>query len=81
VSQHELPTLTAAARAGRLKLLWLPLRPSDYSSRELSTFQALVDPQKPLATESGAQGALAVVCNRIVECLNDPEQVRLPKAG
>jgi hypothetical protein len=67
VVDHELPRIVAAARAGRLTLVWVPVSTALWEVTELQTFQAAIDPGTPLDHMSQAQAdaALASVARAI----------------
>jgi hypothetical protein len=46
--KRELPYCIEAARKNDLKLLWVPVRTSDYSLTDLMDFEPLLDPNRPL---------------------------------
>jgi hypothetical protein len=46
---QELPTLLGTAEKDKLKVLWVPLRPSTYRETPLFKYQAVNDPSKPLS--------------------------------
>jgi len=67
VVDHELPRIVAAARAGRLTLVWVPVSTALWEVTELQTFQAAIDPGTPLdhMSRPQADAALASVARAI----------------
>jgi hypothetical protein len=49
VWRHEMPEILAAARQGKLRLLWAYLSPAGWEETELQDFQATHDTRRPLA--------------------------------
>jgi branched-chain amino acid transport system ATP-binding protein len=83
VTKHELPTLTAAARLGRVRLLWLPLRESAFRHTDLNEYQALLNPKTPLTTFPKAEHEQQIerICERIGHLLQESEVPRSRKIG
>lgn len=71
IVKNELPYLLRAAARGRLKLLWVLVRPCLYEETEIPAHQAAHDISKPLASLSTAKRAEALrsICQRIGEAL------------
>ena len=55
ITKHELPLLRRAARKKTLRIMWIALRPSAYQQAQLSRYQAVNNPQKPLALYEGGK--------------------------
>ena len=55
IREVELPALLEAARAGRLRILWIPVERTSHSGTELRSIQALIDPARPIAEASPEQ--------------------------
>ena len=68
VVKMELPRLVAAARTGRLTLVWVPVSASLYDLTQLKTFQAAIDPHLPLDSmaPSDASNALVSIARTVV---------------
>jgi len=49
IHEHELGPLLKEAEQGGLKILWVPVRASAYKTTALKDYQAVFDPDKPLA--------------------------------
>jgi internalin A len=47
IDEHELGPLLKANQGG-VKILWIPVRSSAYKQTPLKTYQAIIDPSKPL---------------------------------
>ena len=67
IHEHELGPLLAAAKAGGVRILWVPLRASSYEETALKDLQAVSPPDKPLAQMSKAdrEAAWVRVCKEI----------------
>jgi len=67
IHEKELGPLLAAAEAGGVRILWVPLRPSAYEETSLKDLQAVSPPDKPLAQMSKADrdAAWVLVCKEI----------------
>jgi len=52
IAAHELPLIFKAAERMQVRLLWISIGPSLYTETEISKYQALNDPAKPLALMS-----------------------------
>jgi hypothetical protein len=61
VAAVELPRLVAAARAGRLTMVWVPISASMWEATELAEFQAAIDPRTPLDVMPPARANEALV--------------------
>jgi len=61
VAEVELPRLVAAAKTGRLSLVWLPVSAGAWEVTPLVDFQAAIDPKQPLDRMSPARRAEALV--------------------
>ncbi|WPB73808.1 TIR domain-containing protein [Archangium violaceum] len=71
IARHELPPLLSAAANEGLKILWIPISASLVESTEISRYQSVLDPSKPLNGLPRAQvdAALVKVCTKIAEAL------------
>ncbi len=67
IASDELPPLLTAAKSRGLTILWAALSSSSYDETEIKTFQAALEPSKPLDTLSKAQQnkALVKLCKTI----------------
>jgi hypothetical protein len=56
----------------RIKILWVPVRASSYKKTALKDYQAVLDPNKPLANMKVAERAQAwvTICEKIEEAVN-----------
>lgn len=72
ITNDELPSLFAAAKNEGLKLLWIPIIASSYTATPIAQYQALHDPNTPLAGISGKNKkskALVEIVNKIMSAL------------
>jgi hypothetical protein len=66
IHQHELTPLLDQAKAGTLRILWVPVTASNYKFTPLRSIQAAVDPGKPLAERGKFRNkAWVEICERI----------------
>lgn len=67
IHEHELGPLLKEAKAGGVRILWIPLRPSAYKETPLKDYQAASPPDKPLAKMSTAERdeAWVLICEAI----------------
>ncbi len=54
INEHERPALLRRALEGTLTLVPIPVRPVDWLAQDFSTYQSILDPEKPLANLSRA---------------------------
>ncbi|NEU84277.1 COR domain-containing protein, partial [Nostoc sp. UIC 10630] len=67
ISQNELPPLLEAAKAEGVKILWIPLRASNYKATAIEKYQAAHPTDSPLNTIMGGKRdqAWVDICNKI----------------
>ncbi|MEH2308289.1 COR domain-containing protein, partial [Nostoc sp.] len=67
ISQNELPPLLEAAKAEGVKILWIPLRASNYKATAIEKYQAAHPTDNPLNTIMGGKRdqAWVNICNEI----------------
>ncbi len=67
IAEHELPPLLEAAQNEGLIILWIAARFSMYEETEISRYQAVNEPARPLANISGAnrEKELVRICKEI----------------
>ncbi|WP_392481587.1 COR domain-containing protein [Nostoc sp. C110] len=67
ISQNELPPLLEAAKAEGVKILWIPLRASNYKATAIEKYQAAHPTDRPLNTIMGGKRdqAWVDICNQI----------------
>jgi internalin A len=72
IHEHELGPLLKEAKAGGVKILWVPLRASAYQETPLKDYQAAAPPDKPLAQMSKAarDEAWVRICKEIKNAVN-----------
>ena len=71
IDEHELGPLLQSAAAGGVKILWVPVRASNYEDTPLQRLQAVWPPKQPLANMSEAERDVAwvQVCKAIKHAL------------
>jgi len=76
VARHELGPLLAEAKAGGVRILWVPLRASSYEETDLKDLQAVSPPDQPLAQMSKADrdAAWVRVCKEIKGAVRDEQE-------
>lgn len=67
ILEHELGPLLKEAEKGGVKILWVPARASAYKKTALTNYQAVLDPDKPLAdmTKAKRDRAWLKICDAI----------------
>jgi hypothetical protein len=72
IHEHELGPLLKEAKAGGVRILWVPLRPSAYEKTPLKDYQAVSSPDKPLAQMSKPErdSAWVEICKKIERAVN-----------
>lgn len=72
IHEHELGPLLKEAKAGGVKILWVPLRASAYDETPLKHFQAVSPPDKPLdqMSKAGRNNAWVEICKEIKRAVN-----------
>nr|MBC8868365.1 toll/interleukin-1 receptor domain-containing protein [Planctomycetota bacterium] len=50
IHEHELGPLLNEAAQGGVRIVWVPVRACSYKKTPLKDYQAVIDPEKPLAT-------------------------------
>lgn len=80
IHEHELAPLLKKAEQCGLKILWIPVRPSSYEQTSLKRYQALHDPNKPLASLSRVQRdqAWVQICKAIQKEVSQNHESRQP---
>jgi TolB-like protein/Tfp pilus assembly protein PilF len=80
IAEYELPPLLEAAEKEGLKILWIALRHSVYANTVIGTYQAVNDPQRPLAAMSGANREKEIVriCEEIRAAATPKENQQSP---
>lgn len=73
IADHELPPLLEAAQSEGLRILWIAARFSMYEETEITRYQAVNNPAKPLASISGAnrEKELVRICKIIKSAVSD----------
>jgi class 3 adenylate cyclase len=71
IAKSELPPLLAAAKERGMTILWVPISFSSYDETEISTYQAVINPDRPIETMSKAEQdkTWVAMCKRIKEAL------------
>jgi internalin A len=72
INDQELGPLLQEAKAGGVRILWVPLRPSSYEETGLKNLQAVSPPDEPLAQMSKADrdAAWVRICKEIKRAVN-----------
>jgi len=72
IHEHELGPLLKEAKAGGVRILWVPLRAAAYKETPLKDYQAVSSPDKPLAGMSKADRdeAWVHICEEIKRAVN-----------
>ena len=72
INDQELGPLLQEAKAGGVRILWVPLRPSSYEESGLKDLQAVSPPEEPLAQMSKADrdAAWVRICKEIKRAVN-----------
>jgi internalin A len=67
INTTELPTLLDAAKAQKVKILWIPIRHSNHEEMGFSKYQGLHDPDQPLNSlpVHEQERALVEICKKI----------------
>lgn len=78
IAEHELPPLLEAAEKDGLIILWIALRHSLYAETEISNYQAVNDPSRPLASIPAArrEKELVRICGEIKAAVSQTEKER-----
>lgn len=74
IHQHELTPLLQQAQQGGVRILWVPVRASNWKKTPIKDYQAVLPPEKPLAgmTDAERDAAWVKVCETIEAALNHP---------
>jgi len=72
ISKNELPPLLEAAKAGGVRILWIPLRSSNYTATAIEQYQAAHSPAQPLNVIAAARRdkAWVKICETIKAAAN-----------
>ena len=75
ILEHELGPLLKEAEKGGVKILWVPARASAYKKTALTNYQAVLDPDKPLAdmTKAKRDRAWLKICDAIEAAIMPPK--------
>ncbi len=80
IARNELPPLLVRAQAGGLRILWLAVSHSSFSSTDIAAYQALNDPKRPLKGLKPVEvdRVLVEVCGQILSATRpDPASGRV----
>ena len=74
IHEHESGPLLKEAEQGGVRILWVPVRDSAYKQTALKNYQAVLDPNKPLATWPKAKRdqAWVKICEEIEKAVIAP---------
>ena len=83
IHEHELGPLLKEAKQGGVRILWVPVRASSYIKTALKDYQAVLEPDKPLANMNGPERdqAWVKICEKIEKAVNSPDELREPQHG
>jgi hypothetical protein len=71
IDEHELGPLLKEAEKGGVRILWIPVRACAYKKTPLKDYQAVVDPDKPLANmKAERDNAWVKICGEIEKAVN-----------
>jgi hypothetical protein len=78
IHDMELGPLLKKAKQGGAKILWIPVRSSAYKQTPLKNYQAIIDPEKPLAamTKAKRDHAWVEICETIEKKLHRTDESR-----
>ena len=67
INEEELPAFLDAAEKEGLKILWIPVRSSNYKITKINDYQSVYNPDRPLArlTEDEQDEAWVEICDKI----------------
>jgi hypothetical protein len=76
IRKQELPYILDAAKKEKLRLFWIPIRPSGYKRTELERLEALGKPDRPLSQlrKSDRDQALVDICTEIAREIESAEK-------
>jgi hypothetical protein len=74
IDEHELGPLLKEAEQGGVNVLWVPIYASSYKQTPLKNYQAVLDPDKPLAsmTKAKRDQAWVRICEEIEKAVHRP---------
>ena len=65
-TESQIVGILKEAEAGGVTILWIPIRTSSYQKSALTTYQAVIDPGKPLANmKADRDGSWVRICQAI----------------
>lgn len=66
IQEHELTPILKEAERGGVRIVWIPVRACAYKKTPLREYQAVIDPEKPLATmKANRDAAWVTICQEI----------------
>lgn len=70
INEHELLPILKEAAAGGVRILWIPVRASNYEVTPLKNYHAVLSPEKPLAQMKAERDtAWVLICKEIMSAL------------
>jgi hypothetical protein len=70
IRDHELAPLLKKAATGGVHIMWIPVRACSYTETALKDYQAVIPPNRPLATmKADRDGAWVAICESIKKAL------------
>lgn len=78
IHEHELGPLLKEVEQGGVKILWVPVRASSYKKTALKDYQAVLEPDKPLAKMTGAErdSAWVRICEKIEKAVSEAKTAK-----
>jgi len=71
IHEHELGPLLKEAEKGKVSILWIPVRACAYKETPLKDYQAVIDPEKPLANMKAERDkAWVKICEEIKKAVS-----------
>ena len=73
IHEHELGPLLKEAEQGGVRILWVPVRASSYKRTALKDYQAVLDPDQPLASRTKAKRdqAWVKICEELEKAVSN----------
>lgn len=82
INEHELLPILKEAEAGGLRILWIPVRASNYEVTPLNGYHAVLSPKKPLAQmKAERDAAWVIVCKEIMNALQSVADTNVATEG
>jgi len=71
IHEHELTPLLKDAEKGNVRIIWIPVGACSYKQTPLKDYEAVIDPEKPLANmrKADRDKAWVIICEKIKEAV------------